>query len=101
MSKRRSGDDFAEEIQSHIELETDRLVEQSMSHDEALATARRTFGNVTSARETFCKSNRRMWFETLSRNVRYAARSLKNAPLSTATVIVSLALGIGFNAAIF
>jgi predicted permease len=101
MSNKRSGDDFADEVQSHIEIETDRLVEQGLSREQALASARRTFGNVTGAREKFYESSRWMWFDTLSRNIRYALLSLKASPLSTATIVVSLALGIGFNTAIF
>jgi hypothetical protein len=97
----RSRDDFTDEIGSHIEIEADRLVEQGMDRDEAMATARRTFGNVTSARERFYESSRWMWLDALSRNIRYAWRRLRSSPLSTATIIVSLALGIGFNTAIF
>jgi predicted permease len=72
-----------------------------MPRAEALIAARRTFGNVTSAKERFYESSRWAWVANIARDLRLAARSLKASPLSTATIIVSLALGIGFNTAIF
>src|SRR5690242_7314284 len=50
---RRSTDDFAAEIESHIAMEVDRLIHAGMSAEEAQRSARRTFGNTTSARENF------------------------------------------------
>jgi hypothetical protein len=43
----RSEEDFHQEIKAHLEIEADRLVEQGMNRDEAMAAARRAFGNVT------------------------------------------------------
>ncbi len=101
MSQKRSNDDFAQEIEAHIQIEADHLVDEGLSPDEALLAARKKFGNVTAARETFYESNNWNLLASVFRDVRYAARSLKNSPIATAVVIVSLALGIGFNTAIF
>jgi len=97
----RSDQDFNEEIEAHLQIEADRLVEEGMDRDEAIATARRTFGNVTSIREQFYESSRWMWLENLSRDVRYALRGFRNHKSLTAIAILSLALGIGANTAIF
>ena len=97
----RSNDDFSEEIRSHIEIEADRLVAEGMDRGEALAAARRAFGNVTHSRERFYESSRWMWFDHLKRDIRYAWRQMKSSPASTAIIILSLALGIGVNTAIF
>ena len=53
MPWRRSQRDFEDEIRSHLELETDRLVEEGMSPDEARLAARRKFGNVSRAQERY------------------------------------------------
>src|SRR5262245_4133869 len=99
--KRRDGDDFNEEIKAHIQLEADQLVEEGMSRSEAEAAARRAFGNVTSVRERFYESGRLVWLDYLKVDLRYAWRRIRKSPIWSATVILSLALGIGFNTAIF
>jgi predicted permease len=99
--KRREGDDFNEEIKAHIQLEADQLVEEGMKPREAEAAARRAFGNVTSSRERFYESGRWIWLDHLKVDIRYALRRIRKSPVWSATVILSLALGIGFNTAIF
>ena len=98
---RRSDEDFDQEIQGHIEIEADRLVEEGISRRDALAAARRTFGNVTRSRERFYEGNRWMWLDHLRRDVRQALLQIGRAPVSASIVILSLALGIGFNTGIF
>jgi predicted permease len=101
MKSNRSDQDFNDEIQAHLQNEIDRLVEEGMDPNDAAAAARRAFGNVTSGRERFYEANRWMWMDHLRRDLRYALRQVISSPVSTATVILSLALGIGVNAAIF
>ena len=97
----RSDDDFADEIRAHLEHEADRLIEQGMDPDEAMNAARRAFGNVTGAQERFYELNRRVWLDHLVRDARFAFRHMRKAPMSTAIIVASLALGIGLNTAIF
>jgi len=98
---RRSDEDFHAEIEGHLQLEADRRVEEGMSREEALAAARRAFGNVTRSRERFYEANRFMALDHLRRDLRHALLQVRRAPVSTAIVILSLALGIGFNTGIF
>ena len=99
--KKREGDDFYEEIKAHIQLEADQLVKDGMNQREAESVARRTFGNVTSSRERFYESGRWISLDHLKVDIRYALRRIRKSPVWSATVILSLALGIGFNTAIF
>lgn len=99
--QRRRDDDFHNEIQSHLRLETDRLMADGLSAHEAEEAARRAFGNISMARQKFYESQRWMWFEQLLQDLRYGARSLRKAPVFTAAVALTIALGVGANTAVF
>ena len=59
--RRRKPADFRSEIESHIELEADRLVQEGLSREEARAAAKRSFGNTTLAQERFYEVGRWLW----------------------------------------
>src|SRR5678816_748731 len=68
---RRSSNDFAAEIESHIAMEVERLMRAGMSAEEAQFAARRAFGNTTAAREHF-REHRPGWtMESIGQDVRY------------------------------
>src|SRR5258708_4210965 len=99
--RRRSVRDFSQEIEAHILLDTDRLIAEGLSPEDARAAALRAFGNVTSTRERFYESGRGMWLDDLQRDVRDALHGLIQNPRFPLVAILTLALGIGANTAIF
>jgi predicted permease len=97
----RSDDDFAAEIQSHLENETDRLMAEGLTPNAARAAAHRQFGNVTRVRERFHDARGLVWLEHFARDLRYAVRGLRHSRAFVTTTVLTLAVGIGIVTAVF
>ena len=94
-------DGFEDEIGEHIEREVRENIDRGMTPAEARAAALRKFGNVGRVMEDTRDVWRRAWFEQAIQDVRYGLRFLRRNPRFAAVVILTLALGIGVNTAVF
>ncbi len=97
----RKTDDFSKEIEAHLSLEADRLKEQGLPEEEAVMAARRLFGNPTRVREQFYESRRWFVLGMFMQDVRFGLRMLGKNYGTTVVTVLTMALALGVNTAIF
>ncbi len=90
-----------DEMQLHLERHTDLLVARGMSRADARVAARREFGNVGVHQEDARDARGVGWLESIGADIRFAFRFFARKPLSSATIVLVLAIGIAGYAAVF
>ena len=96
-----AADDFDAELASHLELHVDDLTRAGMTPEEAHRNALLALGGRTQTAELYRAQRTAPLFDALAQDVKYAIRGCLRTPLFAATIVATLAVGIGANSAIF
>ncbi|MPY89401.1 MAG: hypothetical protein GEU99_15920 [Luteitalea sp.] len=101
LKRRRLERDLDAELRFHVEQQVADLTRTGLTESEARRRARLTFGGLEQIKDA-CRDVRGTgWLESVFQDIRYALRGLHSTPVVSAAVVMSLALGIGANSAVY
>ena len=100
-SRKQLYSELSQEIQAHLDEKVDDLVADGMPREEAIHSARREFGNVQLIQENSREVWGWPWVESVLLDIRHGLRALSHSPVFTVVALLTIAIGIAANAAVF